>query len=147
MAHLILWSTCLCCLPATDLIIHICMLVYGCFFLIWSNCVIIIQWFWWQAYLTEFLQTLSTQVCYSMFSAHHNAAETQVLRAININLWPSLLSLLYSSRHKPIQVCIYHLCLQLDTVFCKRKSVSSLHSFLPVALWSFFFFPPVAKGV
>ncbi|PVD24404.1 hypothetical protein C0Q70_14886 [Pomacea canaliculata] len=39
-----------------------------------------------QAYLTEFLQTLSTQVCYSMFSAHHNAAETQVLRAININL-------------------------------------------------------------
>ncbi|KAK7490568.1 hypothetical protein BaRGS_00018171 [Batillaria attramentaria] len=39
-----------------------------------------------QAYLTEFLQTLSTQACYSMFSAHHNPAEVQVLRTININV-------------------------------------------------------------
>ncbi|XP_076468794.1 importin-9-like [Babylonia areolata] len=39
-----------------------------------------------QAYLTEFLQTLSTDNCYSLFSAHHNPAEVQVLRHISINV-------------------------------------------------------------
>ncbi|KAK7102594.1 importin-9-like [Littorina saxatilis] len=39
-----------------------------------------------RAYLTEFLQTLSTENCYSLFTAHHNPAEVQVLRAININV-------------------------------------------------------------
>ncbi|CAL1541790.1 unnamed protein product [Lymnaea stagnalis] len=38
-----------------------------------------------QTYLTEFLQSLSTQPCYSMFSQHHNQSERQVLQTININ--------------------------------------------------------------
>ncbi|KAL8589419.1 hypothetical protein ACOMHN_021571 [Nucella lapillus] len=38
-----------------------------------------------QAYLTEFLQTLSTDNCYGLFSAHHNPAEIDVLRCIHIN--------------------------------------------------------------
>lgn len=38
-----------------------------------------------QTYLTEFLQSLSSQPCYSMFSQHHNESERQVLQAININ--------------------------------------------------------------
>ncbi|XP_059148600.1 importin-9-like [Physella acuta] len=38
-----------------------------------------------QAYLTEFLQSLSSQPCYSMFSQHHNPSERQVLKTININ--------------------------------------------------------------
>ena len=43
-----------------------------------------------QAYLTEFLRTLSTDSCYSLFSAHHNPAEIQVLRTISINVWPGV---------------------------------------------------------
>ncbi|KAK3762793.1 hypothetical protein RRG08_040490 [Elysia crispata] len=38
-----------------------------------------------QTYLTEFLQSLSSQPCYSMFSQHHNESERQVLHTININ--------------------------------------------------------------
>ncbi|RUS86218.1 hypothetical protein EGW08_006013, partial [Elysia chlorotica] len=38
-----------------------------------------------QTYLTEFLQSLSSQPCYSMFSQHHNESERQVLQTININ--------------------------------------------------------------
>jgi len=38
-----------------------------------------------QAYLTEFLQSLASQPCYSMFCQHHNASEIQVLQTININ--------------------------------------------------------------
>ncbi|KAH9510177.1 Importin 9 [Bulinus truncatus] len=38
-----------------------------------------------QIYLTEFLQSLSTQPCYSMFSQHHNQSERQVLYTINIH--------------------------------------------------------------
>ncbi|XP_005100562.2 importin-9 isoform X2 [Aplysia californica] len=38
-----------------------------------------------QTYLTEFLQSLSGEPCYAMFSQHHNALERQVLQAININ--------------------------------------------------------------
>uniref|UniRef100_K1PFS0 Importin-9 n=1 Tax=Magallana gigas TaxID=29159 RepID=K1PFS0_MAGGI len=38
-----------------------------------------------QAYLTEFLQSLSQQACYSTFSSHHNDSEKHVLRTININ--------------------------------------------------------------
>ncbi|KAK2163574.1 hypothetical protein LSH36_77g04009 [Paralvinella palmiformis] len=37
-----------------------------------------------QAYLTEFLQSLSRHHCYSMFSQHHNDNERQVLRTIGI---------------------------------------------------------------
>ncbi|XP_071133365.1 importin-9-like [Mytilus edulis] len=37
-----------------------------------------------QAYLTEFIQSLSQQPCYAMFCAHHNEAEKCVLRTINI---------------------------------------------------------------
>ncbi|GFR73520.1 importin-9 [Elysia marginata] len=39
-----------------------------------------------QTYLTEFLQSLSSQPCYSMFSQHHNESERQVLQAIKINI-------------------------------------------------------------
>lgn len=39
-----------------------------------------------QAYLTEFLQSLSQQACYSTFSSHHNDSEKHVLRTININV-------------------------------------------------------------
>ncbi|XP_069141482.1 importin-9-like isoform X2 [Argopecten irradians] len=38
-----------------------------------------------QAYLTEFLQSLSQQPCYSMFTAHHSESEKQVLRTISVN--------------------------------------------------------------
>lgn len=39
-----------------------------------------------QAYLTEFLQSLSRHQCYSMFSQHHNDNERQVLRTIGIQV-------------------------------------------------------------
>lgn len=39
-----------------------------------------------QAYLTEFLQSLSQQACYSTFSSHHNDSEKHVLRTINNNV-------------------------------------------------------------
>ncbi|BFZ10398.1 hypothetical protein BsWGS_13436 [Bradybaena similaris] len=38
-----------------------------------------------QSYLTEFLQSLAAQPCYSMFCQHHNDSEKQVLHTININ--------------------------------------------------------------
>ena len=37
-----------------------------------------------QAYLTEFLQSLSQQPFYELFKAHHSDAEKQVLRTVNI---------------------------------------------------------------
>jgi hypothetical protein len=37
-----------------------------------------------QAYLTEFLQSFSQQPCYSVFSAHHNALEKDVLHSVGI---------------------------------------------------------------
>uniref|UniRef100_A0A8W8MPD4 Uncharacterized protein n=1 Tax=Magallana gigas TaxID=29159 RepID=A0A8W8MPD4_MAGGI len=39
-----------------------------------------------QAYLTEFLQSLSQQACYSTFSSHHNDSEKHFLRTIYINV-------------------------------------------------------------
>ncbi|XP_041347809.1 importin-9-like [Gigantopelta aegis] len=39
-----------------------------------------------QAYLTEFLQSLSQQPCFSMFQAHHNDSERHVLQSINIQV-------------------------------------------------------------
>ncbi|XP_064607438.1 importin-9-like [Liolophura sinensis] len=38
-----------------------------------------------QAYLTEFLQSLSQLPCYSMFSAHHTETERQVLQTIGVH--------------------------------------------------------------
>ena len=37
-----------------------------------------------QAYLTEYLQSFSQLPCYAMFTSHHNDAEKQVLKQIGI---------------------------------------------------------------
>jgi hypothetical protein len=39
-----------------------------------------------QAYLVEFLQTLSQQSCYPMFSQHHNDSERQILNMVGIRV-------------------------------------------------------------
>ncbi|KAK6177118.1 hypothetical protein SNE40_015285 [Patella caerulea] len=39
-----------------------------------------------RVYLTDFLQQLSQQPCYSMFSLHNNEAERQVLQAISVHV-------------------------------------------------------------